>query len=107
MVEQDNLQTLERMIYAAGDLPKPATNANHIRIYNHNLCPFSARTRYAFSAKQIPFQDCQIDLNNKAQWHIDVNGGAAPVMETPQGELIPDSGVLVNYALESSPNTGI
>ena len=28
-------------------------------------------------------------------------------METPQGDLIPDSGVIVNYALESSPSTGI
>ena len=28
-------------------------------------------------------------------------------METPQGDMIPDSGVLVHYALESSPATGI
>ena len=46
-------------------------------------------------------------MNNKAQWHIDCNGGAAPIMETPQGDLIPDSGVIVHYALESSPSTGI
>ena len=59
------------------------------------------------SAKGIQFQDCQIDLNNKAQWHVDCNGGAAPIMETPQGDMIPDSGVIVNYALESSPSTGI
>ena len=63
---ESNINSLERMIYMGGEVPKPATNANHPRIYNHNLCPFSARARYTFSAKGIQFQDCQIDLYNKA-----------------------------------------
>ena len=52
---ENNVNTLERIIYLAGDQPKPSTNANHIRLYNHNLCPFSARARYTFSAKGIQF----------------------------------------------------
>ena len=81
MAETNN--TLERMFYAGGDLPKPATNTNHLRMYGHNLCPFVARARYAFSAKQVEFQEVMVDLSNKAQWHLDFNGGFVPVLETP------------------------
>jgi len=81
MAESNN--TLERIIYAGGETPKPAPNTNYLRIYGHNLCPFVARARYAFSAKQIEFQECMVDLNNKAKWHLDFNGGLVPVLETP------------------------
>ena len=82
------------MFYAAGNIPKPPTNTKFIRHYTHNLCPFSARARYTFAAKGIPFQSCEIDLNNKAQWHIDVNNGVAPVMELPSGALIIESAII-------------
>ena len=94
-------QSLEMMINPAGvDVPKPATNTSHFRLYNHNLCPFSARTRYTMACKDIQFQICEVDLNEKAQWHLDANGGASPLLETPAGDLIPESGVIMQWALE-------
>ena len=99
--------SLERMFAAGSVDEKPATNTNYHRLYHHNLCPFSARARYTLSAKGIQFQECFVDLHEKAKWHVAVNGGAAPIIETPQGVLIPDSGVISQYALESNPSGGI
>ena len=48
-----------------------------------------------------------MDLNEKAQWHIDFNGGSVPVLETTTGVLVPESGIIAQWALEHSPNEGI
>ena len=48
-----------------------------------------------------------VDLQNKAQWHIDINGGGAPMLEFPSGDMIPDSGIIVQYALEANRGNGI
>jgi glutathione S-transferase len=98
----DETQTLNRMLYAAGDLPKPETNKNHLRLYNHNGCPFSARARYSLALKNVPIQEVMICLSNKAPWHVEFNGGSVPVLETPEGVLIKDSGVVMMFAHESS-----
>ena len=87
-------QTLERIISAAGNQAKQEVNKNHLRLYGHTLCPFVARARYALVLKKIAFQDVQMDLNQKAQWHLDFNGGMVPVLETPQGDLIKESGII-------------
>ena len=99
--------TLARIFYAGGSEPKPATNKNHYRLYGHNLCPFVARARYALSAKGVEFQECMVDLNNKAGWHKELNGGLVPILETPQGDLIIESGIIAQFALESKPDSGI
>ena len=46
-------------------------------------------------------------MNNKAQWHKDFNGGMIPIMETPQGDMIPESGIVAQYAIEANPEGGI
>ena len=93
--ENNNFETAEKIFYRAGDAPKPPTNPNYMRLYSHNLCPFSARARYTFSAKAVPFQECMTCLYNKAPWHVEANGGGAPLLETPQGDLIPESGIVI------------
>ena len=64
MVE-NKTQTLERLIYPGGSIPKPEVNKNHFRQYSHNLCPFASKARYAFAAKKIPFQTVEMNLNDK------------------------------------------
>ena len=86
---------------------KPATNTERIRLFHHNLCPFSARARYTLSAKGIDFQTVFLDLNEKAGWHVAINGGSVPILETTQGDVIPDSGVIQAFANESRPDSGI
>jgi|EP00670_Eutreptiella_braarudii_P010276 glutathione S-transferase len=94
-------QSLKRMILA-GSAPKPEVNKAHFRMYGHTLCPFVSRARYAFALKKIPFQDVQVDLNEKAQWHLDFNNGFVPVLETPAGDLIKESGVVAQFAHDYS-----
>jgi glutathione S-transferase len=48
-----------------------------------------------------------MDLNVKAQWHLDFNGGMVPVLETPEGELIKESSVVAMYAHEAGKDNGI
>jgi glutathione S-transferase len=48
-----------------------------------------------------------VDLNNKGKWHLDLNGGMVPVLETPAGDLIIESSVIMAFAHESAPQSGV
>ena len=100
-------QSLDRIIYHAGDLPKPETNQNHFRLYGHTLCPFVGIARYALALKAVPFQDVQTNLDKKAAWHLELNGGLVPVLETPAGDLIRESGVIAQLAHELGGSNGV
>lgn len=39
-----------------------------------------------------------MDLRVKAQWHLDVNGGFVPMLETPDGKIIYESAVIAEFA---------
>ena len=90
-------------MWPGGSEAKPPTNTNHLRMYCHPLGPFPTRARFAFAAKEIPYQECWVDLNEKAEWHQELNGGFIPVLETPAGDLIPESDIVTQYAIESVP----
>ena len=101
------LQSLDSILYAGGDDPKPDTNQNHFRLYGHNLCPFTARARYALALKGISFQECHMDLNNKSRWHRELNDGGIPVLETPCGDQIIESDIMIRFAEEYAPHAGV
>ena len=98
MVETDKFQTTERIFYKGGDEPKPETNKKYFRIYGHNLVPYVNYCKYAFSAKGIPFQEVECNLENQAKWHKDFNWGRAPILETPSGRLIKESSIIMLFA---------
>jgi glutathione S-transferase len=58
------------------------------------LCPYVQRAYFALSAKKIPYQKVNVDLRNKAKWHLDLNGGLIPVLESPDGTLVNESGFI-------------
>mmetsp|Transcript_13747 Transcript_13747/g.23439 ORF Transcript_13747/g.23439 Transcript_13747/m.23439 type:complete len:101 (+) Transcript_13747:42-344(+) len=96
---------LEEMYYNAGDLPKPEVNSEHLRVYGHQLCPFVQRAYLALSCKDIEFQKVNMNLDQKAQWHKDINGGLVPILETPSGKFFNESAFIVQFALEfAKPN---
>ena len=103
----DLTQTLTRICAGINKSPKPALNKKHIRLYNHNLCPFAARGRYALSAKGIKFQDCLVCTHHKASWHLKFNGGMVPVMELPTGALINESDIVAQFGIEKNYCKGI
>jgi hypothetical protein len=45
-----------------------------------------------------------MELTNKASWHIEFNQGTVPIMETPQGSMIGESGELMMLANEMGKN---
>jgi glutathione S-transferase len=106
MVDASKLHTLEPLFYPGGDEPKPETNKNYLRLYGHNLCPFVARARNALALKGIPFQEVHVDLNNKAKWHLDLNGGFVPILELQNGEVIIESAIVATFAEEFAKDSG-
>ena len=49
-----------------------------------------------------------MDLNEKAKWHVDFNGGMVPVLETRPDELIKESGIAAQFACEvAGPDKGV
>lgn len=46
-------------------------------------------------------------MNKKAQWHLDFNGGFVPVLETPAGDLIKESGIVQHVALDEGKDNGL
>ena len=65
------------------DEVKPSVNPEQLRIYSHPVCPFVQRSELALGWKQIPFQKVFVELRQKAKWHMDLNGGLVPILETP------------------------
>jgi len=48
-----------------------------------------------------------VDLEHKAKWHVDLNGGLIPVLEFPDGTLIYESNVIIDYAHEQGGSNGL
>jgi glutathione S-transferase len=48
-----------------------------------------------------------MDLNNKAKWHMDLNGGTIPILEMPSGEIIVESKVIMDFAHEYGKDAGL
>jgi glutathione S-transferase len=108
IVEYTNEQTQgnETLVVGGKQFPhKLDVNKSIIRLYNHPLCPYAERARLAFLAKEIKHQIVDIDQSVKPDWFLEI-GGTVPVIETTDGELIPESAIAVEYALHAS-NEGI
>src|SRR4051812_45713256 len=99
----ENLRAIE---VTSADQPKPATNPEFPRMYEHNLCPFVEKARLAFAAHNVKYQKCAMDLSKKTQWHLDINGGLVPVLKLPDGTLLPESKILMEYAEEAYHGQG-
>ena len=48
-----------------------------------------------------------MDLNEKAPWHVEFNGGMVPVLETPSGDLIKESSIIAIFAHELGGKNGV
>lgn len=108
IVEYTHEQTQGDEVLAVGGKQFPhklEVNKNMLRLYNHPLCPYAERARLAFLAKDIKHQIVNIDQTVKPDWFVEV-GGTVPVIETTQGELIPESNIAVEFAIHAS-NEGI
>ena len=99
-------KNLESILVLDSNTPRPAVNPDYPRIYGHYLCPYVERVRVSFSARNVKFQRCEINLRDKPKWHMDINGGLVPILELPDGTILLDSKILMDYANEAYPNQG-
>ncbi|TNV76543.1 hypothetical protein FGO68_gene7124 [Halteria grandinella] len=86
--------------------PKPAVNTKYPRIYGHLLCPYVEKARIAFAARGIQYQSVEVDLGKKTPWHLAINGGLVPVLELPDGTIINESKIIMEFAEEAYPGSG-
>ena len=97
---------LEKIYVTESDTPKPATNTEFPRLYGHLLCPFVEKVRIALAARAVKYQNCEVSLEKKTQWHINYNGGLVPVWETTKGDIIIESKVVMDYIEDAYPDQG-
>lgn len=97
---------LQKLLVTEESTPKPAVNSVYPRLYGHLLCPFVEKVRMAFAARNVVYQKCDVDLGKKTPWHIGINGGLVPVWELPDGTIITESKVLMDFAEEAYPTQG-
>ena len=64
------------------------------------------RVRLCLGAKGVQYQKVELDLGKKTPWHLDINKGLVPILETPQGDLIYESGVLIDLIEETNKDKG-
>ena len=92
---KDKLHTLQTFAYPGGNVPRPASNKNHLRVYAHPLCPFSARAIYTMSARNMTFQEVFLDLNNLAPWYAPFStDGCDPTIENASGDMVPGAAIV-------------
>ena len=90
-------QTLDKISLFSEHDEKPETNKNYLRLVSNHLCPFVERARLALEAKKLQYQELEVDLQRKTKWHLDLNGGLVPVLETTDGKLICESDVIMEH----------
>lgn len=85
---------------------KPAVNPKYPRLYGHLLCPFVEKVRIALAARSVVYQNCEVDLGKKTPWHLAINGGLVPVLELPDGTILNESKVLMDFVEDAFPEQG-
>ena len=79
----EDTQSLKTLSVMDGTFNMPISNKKHLRLYGHLLCPYVEKVRLVLAAKQLPYQDVQINLERRAKWHYLLNQGFVPILETP------------------------
>ena len=79
------------------DSVMPDLNKNYIRLYGNYMCPFVEKARLVLHAKNIPYQNCQVSLERRSKWHYELNGGFVPFLELPNGKIILESNIIMDF----------
>ena len=105
MVETLN-KDLETLYITEESTPRPEVNPSYPRLYGHPLCPFVEKVRMALAARNVEYQRVHFDLDKKTPWHLGINGGLIPIWELPDGTLINESKILMDYVEDAYPTQG-
>ena len=105
MVETLN-KDLETLYITEESTPRPEVNPSFPRLYGHPLCPFVEKVRMALAARNVQYQRVELDLDKKTPWHLGINGGLVPIWELPDGTIINESKILMDYIEDAYPTQG-
>ena len=76
---------------------KPAKEDDtKLQLYNMRFCPFAERTVLVLLAKNLAFENININLKKKPDWFLDSTLGKVPVI-LHQGKIIPESLITCDY----------
>ena len=81
--------------------PKPQINNDQIVLYNMRLCPYAERTVLVLLAKNVPFENVNIDLKKKPDWFLESTLGQVPVLLYKE-KIIPESIITCDFLDEVS-----
>jgi len=82
---------------------KPAKDDdNKLQLYNMRFCPFAERTVLVMLAKNLTFENININLKKKPDWFLETTLGKVPVI-LHKGKVIPESLITCDYLDELYP----
>ncbi|MBM93201.1 MAG: glutathione S-transferase [Legionellales bacterium] len=74
---------------------------NHLILYSFRRCPYAMRARIALALSGLTYILREIDLKNKAPIFLDTSPkGTVPVLQLPSGDIIDESLLIVEWAIE-------
>lgn len=74
-----------------------------LRLYSMRMCPYAQRARLLLSAKKVPYDLVNVDLNKKPDWFFDINFyGEVPVI-IHNGKNVYESLICAEYLEEAFP----
>jgi glutathione S-transferase len=95
---------MDIIIISDASVARPPLNKTIPRLFGHFQCPYAERVRLTLSARNVKFERCEINLQDKPQWHLDIGGGLVPFLELPTGEILKESKILMDYVEEEYQN---
>lgn len=107
MVDHTEDPDLQTIYITSEDQEKPATNLKYPRLYGHHLCPFVEKVRLGFAAKGVKYQRADVDLSRRTKWHLAINEGKIPILELPDGTILIESKIILEYLEETYPDQGV
>ena len=59
------------------------------------------------NAKNLRYQDVQVNLERRTKWHYLLNDGFLPFLETPRGQTILESKIIMEYLENAYKREGV
>ncbi|XP_032234379.2 glutathione S-transferase omega-1 [Nematostella vectensis] len=84
--------------------PRPPPG-DKLRLYSMRFCPYAERPRLVLAAKGVDYECININLKNKPDWYLAEPNprGLVPMIEMPDGRLLPESLLCCEYLDELFP----
>ncbi|UJR34290.1 hypothetical protein I4U23_021694 [Adineta vaga] len=86
----------------------PQLKENQLRLYGMRFCPYVQRAKLVLAAKNIPYEEINVNLVEKPEWYLEKNPpGQVPSLEwidrdSKETRFIPESLIVCDYLDETN-----